>query len=190
MYCKNCGKEIDDNSLYCNICGAKQHIETNTAINYQNVDNISNNAEVYNSDDTTVTRRKTKQKAIVSLSIVFVLLIVIIIGVIGYRNSFNSTINTDSFTYEYLIKDDKIEVELTANVDIKDFKFSIFCYRTENILHQYHKYFEEEFISKGSTKKYTITMSEIFKESPYLEKWKLNTVKITDYRGKIRNKDK
>ncbi len=30
MYCKNCGKEIDDNSIYCSHCGARQDYSQNT----------------------------------------------------------------------------------------------------------------------------------------------------------------
>lgn len=197
MYCKNCGKIIADNSLYCNYCGKEQNNETSTNdASNQNIINVTNYGKAESFDKSTAvnTKRKIKRSTILTISVVVTLIIAVIVGsivgVINYRNSFNSSINKESFTYAYLINDDRIEVEISAVVDIRDFNFSIFCYRKDNIFHQYSKYFKGESINKGSTKKYTIMMSEIIKESPYLEKWKLDTVEISNYSGKIRNKDK
>lgn len=36
MYCKKCGKEIPDDSIYCNHCGANLKEEQNTAVKQEN----------------------------------------------------------------------------------------------------------------------------------------------------------
>ncbi len=40
MYCKYCGKEIDDNSAYCGYCGARQDGNSPHSYSYVNSENV------------------------------------------------------------------------------------------------------------------------------------------------------
>ena len=42
MICKECGNEIDDNSMFCNFCGSKQNEDQNKILNINNTDNAIN----------------------------------------------------------------------------------------------------------------------------------------------------
>lgn len=42
MICKECGNEIDDNSMFCNFCGSKQNEGQNKILNINNTDNAVN----------------------------------------------------------------------------------------------------------------------------------------------------
>lgn len=186
MYCKKCGKQISDNSIYCKYCGSKQDEQLDSK-------DIAN--DVSSTNDAIVTTKKQinnhkKRNAIIAVVLIAVLIIAVVLCVNAERNAFKSPIDKDSFTFEYNIKDDRIDVEITAKVDIKNFKFMIFCYREDNILHQYSERYEESLVEKGSILRYTILMSDVVKENPWLETWKLDKVRISEYSGMIRNKDK
>lgn len=47
MYCKNCGKEIDNNVSYCPVCGVSTNSSSQQATSQQPVINVINNAPGY-----------------------------------------------------------------------------------------------------------------------------------------------
>lgn len=182
MYCKKCGKQISDNSIYCKYCGEQQNDTISILQNdtKEQIVAVTDNGQ----------GNHKKRNIIIAVIILIAITVAIILGVNAVRIAFDSPIDKDSFTFEYSIKDDRIDVEITAQKDIKDFKFMIFCYREDNIFHQYSKRYEEPLVEKGSTLRYTILMSDIVKENSWLETWKLDKVRISEYSGMIRNKDR
>ncbi|MBO7762496.1 MAG: zinc-ribbon domain-containing protein [Clostridia bacterium] len=178
MFCKKCGKVVSEDAKYCSYCGCQllDTCEENNIVNEETVI-IKTNTPI----------KKSNKKLIISFVSFFVILITLFSVV---NNNFGSSLRREDFSYSYVILEDRIEVEIKAKVDIKDFEFGIFCYRQENILHQYHERHKIDYLEKSDTEKYIIKMSDIESEYPWLKKWKLDTIEITSYRGKIRNKEK
>ena len=166
MYCKNCGQSISNDSVFCSFCGTKQDLISTNLNQQQTIPQ--------NSVPSTNTRKRKP-------------IIIILSYIIG--NSFDSHLSKDDFSYTYTITKEKIEVCITAKVDIKDFNFLIFAYRENNILHQYHERHTIDYLAQNDSVTYTILIKDIIDEFTWLEKWQLDSLHISEYNGKIRNKD-
>lgn len=131
--------------------------------------------------------KRTKIIIIISV-LVFVCLSFSILHYIEKNAYYGTGINENSFSYTYTINEEEIVVLLVANENIKDFEFSIHCDRKDNVLHQYSEDHTIDFFEKGDAKLYEIKTADIIEKSPWLEKWKIDQVRITSYSGKTQKK--
>lgn len=132
---------------------------------------------------------KKKKKLIFVICSILIITIAVTCGIIYYQNSFNTSIQKDSFSCNYEITETSISISLTANVNIQDFDFDALCGTTESVLYQYSKRYKVN-MKKNETIKYTYKRYDIEQECPWAKDWKFNFVKITNYTGKIQNKNK
>jgi uncharacterized membrane protein YvbJ len=128
MFCKYCGAQIDDDSLFCSKCGAKTHIlkenkteeSTDTVQNNKTEEHFENAIEIDNKD--TVSKVEKNNKALKKIIISFFIVIIVIVGVVPVINhlinaSINKELDSIAESDSYLIQD--IELDDSGQITIR-----------------------------------------------------------------------
>lgn len=181
MFCKNCGKPIDDNANFCAHCGANikntsaNNQPTNKQPESKPVSKPSSTAPQKNADNTSERRGGC---LLVVVSIIIVAIVFTFIGISyagGYKScvvankdgngnyqpqvfsraATNNDISVD-FNYEGIIA---INIDVTAKSDIKDLSLTFrFLNKNSVVIKTLEKYVGN--INNGETRRISISISE------------------------------
>ena len=173
--CNNCNRTISVSYSFCPHC-ASSSFSTDPASD----DELD---FMFSSKD-----EKTA-KIITIISLCVVISVIIVSCVINHRNSFDTHLNDRQYSYSYQIHDDRIDVSITAKVDIRNFSFEVVCYPKNNPLHQHSEYINKIDLEQGQTYEIVIYIDDIIEDNEWIEKWKLDSLKIIKRDGKVKNKD-
>lgn len=91
MFCKRCGKELNDSAKFCPSCGAAQNESTHFGFSGQA--QINNGA--YNQSNSSKSTVKSVGKALIIIGIIFTVLTILFIATEG------EILGYDSWSYEY-----------------------------------------------------------------------------------------
>ena len=120
MFCVNCGKKLDEDMLYCPICGGKNMIPSDKSRSAENLLSEENIANKY--------KKESKKKIIKKKNYLIAVMVVIVISIISInygelKNYFNinksnvkSAVSVEKDGTVNLVKEDKV----TTNADIVD----------------------------------------------------------------------
>lgn len=125
MFCKNCGKEIDDNAKFCMYCGSTIH-EENKEENKEENDKVNKILEDINKG----TKMDSNKKLLKIVSAIGVIVAIIILAILMINNSgvnlkkvYNKVLEEDSGYYKFInIASDNSYIEIDTNPnDIDDY---------------------------------------------------------------------
>ena len=98
MFCKNCSKEIPDDSVFCNVCGKKQK-------EIDSIDITENETEEHNKSK--IPNKKIILYGVIGIALVLVIVILFILNN-NPVNVFMQSINENKYSEAVSIYDEKI----------------------------------------------------------------------------------
>ena len=110
MFCKNCSKEIPDDSVFCNVCGKKQK-------EIDSIDITENETEEHNKSK--IPNKKIILYGVIGIALVLVIVILFILNN-NPVNVFMQSINENKYSEAVSIYDEKISGHLDKEKEIED----------------------------------------------------------------------
>ncbi len=159
MFCKNCGKEMQDGSAFCPECGTKA--ESNDTVQANPIGAGAFQTAIASSGGTVAVKKKSKAKWIV-IGVFAVLIIIVIACAVGGDDSENLTIKADNYnglSFNYDVSEwcdsfndslkvvgDEYETEMNIQLTPKSFELDDTDYDSTDayVVRYYHE--EENFV--------------------------------------------